>query len=58
MFAYTGHAYARAAAAKPPPSPAKAEIDAAYKTVANPNTYDQEAFRRAIGQVAGRLGVS
>ena len=43
---------------KPPPSPAKAEIDAAYKTVGNPNTYDQEAFRRAIAQVASRLGLS
>jgi hypothetical protein len=41
-----------------PPSPAKAEIDAAYKTVADPNTYDQEAFRHAIGQVASRLGLS
>ena len=49
---------AAVAVAKPPPSPAKAEIDAAYKTVANPNTYDQEAFRRAIGQVASRLGLS
>ncbi len=45
-------------ATKPPPSPAKAEIDAAYKTVASPNSYDQEAFRRAIGQVANRLGLS
>jgi hypothetical protein len=43
---------------KPPPPPAQAEIDAAYKTVADPNTYDQEAFRRAIGQVAIRLGLS
>jgi hypothetical protein len=47
-----------AAPAKPPPPPAKAEIDAAYKTVADPNTYDQEAFRRAIGQVASRLALS
>jgi hypothetical protein len=42
---------------KPPTSPAKPEIDAAYRTVADPNTYDQDAFRRAIGQVANRLGL-
>ena len=45
-------------AAKPPIQPAKTEIDAAYRAVADPNTYDQEAFRRAIDQVANRLGLA
>ncbi len=45
-------------APKPPPQPAKAEIDAAYKVVADPNAYDQDAFRRALGQVANRLQLS
>ncbi len=35
---------------------ARSAIDAAYRTVNDPNTYDQEAFRRALVDVAQRLG--
>ena len=35
---------------------ARGAIDAAYRTVGDPNTYDQEAFRRAIADIAQRLG--
>ncbi len=45
-------------ATRPPPQPAKAEIDAAYKVVADPNAYDQDAFRKALGLVANRLGLA
>lgn len=30
-------------------------IDAAYKTVADPNAYDADAFRQAVADIAGRL---
>lgn len=35
---------------------ARGAINAAYRTVGDPNTYDQEAFRRALADVAQRLG--
>ncbi len=46
------------AASRPEAQPAKMEIDAAYKAVADPNAYDQGAFQRALGDVASRLGLS
>jgi hypothetical protein len=35
---------------------ARGAIDAAYRTVDDPNTYDHEAFRRAIADIAARWG--
>ncbi len=45
-------------AAQPRPVPGRTEIDAAYRTVADPNTYDQEAFRKAIARVGVKLGLT